>query len=81
MKILFLALLLALALAKDNPNYDRLFHDTPRQQLKQQQFWFSQVLDHYNYDSKTTQLWNQRYWVYNDYFNPRVGPVFLFICG
>jgi hypothetical protein len=36
-------------------------------------------LDHYDY--RNTTLWNQRYWIYNEYFNPAVGPVFLYICG
>jgi hypothetical protein len=25
--------------------------------------------------------WKQRYWAIEDYFNPKIGPVFLFICG
>ena len=45
----------------------------------QKQFWFDQVLDHYDYTSTTT--WRQRYWVMDDFYDPNVGPVFLYICG
>lgn len=45
----------------------------------QQQYWFSQILDHYNYASSET--WQQRYFVYDDHFNPATGPVILYICG
>jgi hypothetical protein len=81
MKILVLLLIVSLALAKDNPKYDTLFRKTPSKKLKQQMHWFDQVRNHYDYDSKDLQLWKQRYWAITDYFNPRSGPVFLFICG
>lgn len=46
---------------------------------KQQEYWFDQVLDHFNY--QTTTSWKQRYYAITDYFNPNVGPVLLYICG
>lgn len=81
MKIFLLSLLICLLSAKDNPKFDLLFKKAPVHKLVKEPLWFPQVLDHYNYDSKTTQYWNQRYWVYSDYFNPKSGPVFLYICG
>ena len=45
----------------------------------QKQYWFDQILDHYDY--KSTTLWKQRYYVVDNYFNPNVGPVILYICG
>ena len=40
---------------------------------------FTQKLDHYNIkDSRTFQ---QRYWVNDQYFDNKTGPVFLYICG
>lgn len=45
----------------------------------QNQLWFKQIVDHANYQSSST--WDQRYWVIDNFFNPNVGPVFLFICG
>lgn len=45
----------------------------------QKQFWFNQILDHFDY--KSTAYWKQRYYVIDNYFNPKVGPVILFICG
>jgi hypothetical protein len=37
------------------------------------------VLDHFDY--RATTFWKQRYWVIDNYFNPKIGPVYLFICG
>lgn len=45
----------------------------------QKEYVFQQILDHYDY--KSSGVWNQRYWAIENYFNPNVGPVFLFICG
>lgn len=45
----------------------------------QSQFWFDQLLDHYDYSSKAT--WRQRYWVMDTFFNPKNGSVILYICG
>ena len=56
-----------------------MFGDDLKTNLKQEQYWFSQIIDHYNYQSSAT--WQQRYFVYNTYFDPSVGPVILYICG
>lgn len=45
----------------------------------QQQYEFDQIVDHSNY--QVTNYYKQRYWVVNDYFVPRVGPVYIFLCG
>mgnify|MGYP001954000792 CR=1 FL=1 len=69
-------------MAIDNPKYDRLFRKTtPIQETNQEQYWFDQVTDHYNYDSTQATTWKQRYWVIDQFWNPRIGPIFLFICG
>lgn len=47
--------------------------------LKQEQYFFSQIIDHYNY--QTSNTWLQRYFVYDAHFNPKTGPVILYICG
>ena len=36
-------------------------------------------MDHFDY--KTTTTWKQRYHVIENFFNPNVGPVILYICG
>ena len=81
LRILLLSLALAFSLARDNPKYDLLFKKspTPKLQRSSSQHWFNQVLDHYDYRNAT--YWNQRYWIYNQHFNPEIGPVFLYICG
>ena len=81
MKILFILALVCLTISIDNPKYDNLFRKTPLKSVKQEQYWFDQVTDHYNYDSTQASAWKQRYWVVDQYWNPDVGPVFLFICG
>jgi dipeptidyl-peptidase-2 len=45
----------------------------------QKQFWVDQILDHYDY--KSTKTFRQRYYVIDSFFNPKVGPVFIYICG
>jgi len=47
--------------------------------LKQEQFWFSQIVDHFNYQN--SNVWLQRFFVYDSYFHPSTGPVILYICG
>lgn len=85
MKLIILSILLVLAFSlKDDPKYwstneeqdQSLQTETPK---ANEPLWFKQVVDHFNYQSVST--WNQRYWVYNNFFNPNVGPVFVFICG
>ena len=43
-----------------------------------QQEWFSQIIDHFNYNSDAT--FQQRYYVLSDYYKPG-GPAFLYIAG
>ncbi len=45
----------------------------------QTQYWFDQLLDHYDYTQ--TKTWKQRYWVIDKFYNATAGPVYLFICG
>jgi pimeloyl-ACP methyl ester carboxylesterase len=84
MKLIFLLALLLVVLARDDPKYDALYR-TPTQPLTnsfidaQEMHWFSQIVDHYDY--RQEQRFNQRYWVVDEYFNPRSGPVYLYICG
>jgi len=46
----------------------------------QYQYWFSgQLVDHFSpLDNRT---FSQRYWVVPDYYDPKSGPVFMYICG
>lgn len=84
MKLLILSLLLFSVLAlRDDPKYWQKIDDGD-ENLKtilkaQTQLNFTQIVDHFNY--QTSQTWTQRYWVVDNFFNPNVGPVFLFICG
>jgi hypothetical protein len=79
-KILLLALLAILALAKDDPKYDLLYRKNtiPNIELGQLHL-FNQVTDHYDY--RKVSYWDQRYWVYNDYYDPNIGPIFIYLCG
>ena len=47
--------------------------------MGQDQYWFTQILDHYDYFS--TKTWQQRYFVLDRYFKNSTGPVILNICG
>lgn len=78
--IFLLCLIIALQARERLRNLQKPIED-PEQELvyDQKQYWFDQVLDHFDY--KTTTYWKQRYFVISDYFNPNVGPVLLFICG
>ena len=40
---------------------------------------FTQQLDHNNFKDKRT--FQQRYWVNDQYWDNKTGPVFLYICG
>ncbi len=43
---------------------------------------FDQVIDHANYLTPSqNNTWKQRYFVYNQFFDPKNGPVILYICG
>ena len=81
MKIVIFSLFVLLTAAIDNPKYDQLYREKTLHTLNQEQYWFQQVRDHYNYNSQDTVLWNQRYWVMDNYFNPKTGAIFLYICG
>ena len=80
-RLLFICLLVLLATTRDDPKYDQIFGNKQptRNALNQQQYWFDQIVDHYDYH--TTSYWKQRYWVDKDSFKPKSGPVFLYICG
>lgn len=80
-KISLIFLLILVVFARDYPSYSQRY---PTDQLQsiiidEEIYNFKQILDHLDYLSITH--WNQRYWVYQSYFNPKIGPVFLFICG
>lgn len=78
MKLLILSLVVLLVLAKDDPRK----WSQGRENVgvtDQKQAWFTQIVDHYNYQS--SQTYQQRYWYIDNYFNPNVGPIFLYICG
>ena len=83
MKYLILLSLILLSFARDNPRYDSIYRsklNLENSNLQQQEMhWFSQVIDHYDYQKE--QYFKHRYWVIKDYFNPKAGPVFLYICG
>ena len=70
MKIALAALLVVSAAAK---TYDP---------LREEDFLadnFTQQLDHNNFKDKRT--FQQRYWVNDQYWDNKTGPVFLYICG
>lgn len=78
MKLLILSLLILVVLARDDPR--RWAKNGLNLGVSdQKQSWFTQIVDHFNYQS--TETYQQRYWYIDNYFNPNVGPVFLFICG
>jgi hypothetical protein len=41
---------------------------------------FTQKLDHFNFTLRNLNF-TQRYWVNDNYFENKTGPVFLYICG
>lgn len=79
--LIFFIFLLALAMAKDNPKYDTLYRPPSNIRIikSQEMHWFEQIIDHYDY--RQEQHFQQRYWVVEEYFNPKIGPVFIYICG
>lgn len=40
---------------------------------------FDQILDHFSYLPPV--FWKQRYYVTDTYFDPKFGPIILYICG
>ena len=78
MRLIILSLLILLVLARDDPK--RWSKDAENLGVSEQkQAWFTQIVDHFDYQS--TQTYQQRYWYIDNYYNPKVGPIFLFICG
>lgn len=81
-KLLILSLFVVLCFSlRDDPKYWSKGYSSSEFKLQTDnaQNWFTQIVDHFNY--QTTQTYQQRYWVYENYFNPNVGPVFVYICG
>lgn len=80
-KVILVCLLVLAVFARDDPKYDIIFGNKQptTRSFKQSLYWFDQLTDHYDYH--TTQYWKQRYWVSNETFKPKVGAVFLYICG
>lgn len=76
-----MGLLAIFALARDNPKYDLLYRKNVETNLDlgQQEHVFRQVTDHYDY--RSVRFFDQRYWTYNDYYNPSIGPIFIYLCG
>jgi hypothetical protein len=80
-RIFLICLLVSFISSRDDPKYDIIFGNklVTNKVLNQEQYWFDQIVDHYNY--YTTSYWKQRYWVDLEGFKPKSGPVFLYICG
>jgi hypothetical protein len=80
---ILLLCLLVVGLARFRPDlFEQGYSDLPAAQpqvYSQNQYWFDQILDHYDYSSNVT--WRQRYWVLDTFFNPKNGSVILYICG
>ena len=47
--------------------------------LKQNQFWFDQLIDHFNPEDRRT--FKQKYYVTDQFWDRENGPVILYICG
>jgi len=48
--------------------------------FKQTQLWFDyQLINHF--DVQDNRTYSQRYWVMDQFYDRKVGPVFLYICG
>lgn len=54
-------------------------HEQPADFQSQKVQLFDQILDHFSY--LPPQFWKQRYYVTDTYFDPKSGPVLLYICG
>lgn len=82
-KLLILSLFIILSFSlRDDPKYWSQDELKPLQgeMLKgQTQAWFTNIVDHFNYQAN--QTYQQRYWFIDNYFNPNIGPVFVYICG
>lgn len=50
--------------------------------LGQDIMWFDQIINHFDYMTPTqNSTWKQRYFVFDQYFDAKTGPVILYICG
>jgi len=59
-RFLFICLLVTLVAMRDDPKYDQIFgnkHPTTHV-LNQQQYWFDQIVDHYDYHNLILMLVN-----------------------
>jgi len=82
-KLLILSLLVVQCFTlRDDPKYwSRDSGDSLKGEILkgQTQAWFTNIVDHFNYQAN--QTYQQRYWYIDNYFNPSIGPVFVYICG
>jgi len=61
-------------------NRQMLLGTTPKSSmLKQTQFWFDQLIDHFN--PEDTRTFKQKYYVTDQFWDSETGPVILYICG
>lgn len=74
----FVPLLALLALAACWQFNNPFPQDAPAPQGQKVQL-FDQILDHFSY--LPPQFWKQRYYVTDTYFDPKTGPVLLYLCG
>ncbi len=85
MKAILIFLIITLIIAQVNARYRPSKVKAPNSppevthKFTQKQYVFDQPIDHSNYQDNS--FWKQRYWVVNDYFVPKVGPVYIFLCG
>lgn len=74
--ILILALLALVGCWQFNNPF---LNDQPADLQSQRVQLFDQILDHFSY--LPPQFWKQRYYVTDTYFDPKTGPVLLYLCG
>lgn len=79
MKFIVIALcLLALVSAKMHLSHQqelKLNEELPQADF----YWYTQKLDHF--DPQNNETWQQRYYDIDAYWDPKTGPLFLYICG
>ena len=77
----FMCLLYSLITCRDRPFRSRNVDsdDQSIYDFTQKQYLFDQIVDHSNYQK--TAYFNQRYWVVDDYFDSKNGPVFMYLYG
>jgi len=72
--ILIILAILSLSIAWEYNNPYRM-----PQATAQQQQWIDQDIDHFDYSTSAT--FKQRYYILDDFYNHKNGPVYLYICG